>query len=147
MLKSKNDHKDESFASKTYSPEKKLSDFHYCLRYILNGIEQIQKLNGLYWDFSFPEYDGKTYRRLLKFPLSHVISDAKENDTICGRMGNRCMTACLARDCDIKTCDSDNPNVKCNFHCMNDLLKKTPEELRLLSFRKVEPYLAFTNIR
>ena len=116
------------------------------MRYILNGIEQIQKHNGLYWDFKFPEYKGKVYRRLLKCPLSHVISDAKENDTICGRMGNRCTTICLSRDCDIKTIDSDNPNIKCNFHIMDDLLKKSSEELRALSFRKVEPYLAFSNI-
>ena len=51
---------DESFASKTYTPDQKSNDFHFCLRYILNGIEQIQKHNGLYWDFKFPEYEGES---------------------------------------------------------------------------------------
>ena len=138
---------DESFASKKYSPYQKASDFHYCLRFILDGIEQIQSMDGLYWNFRFPEYPGRVYQRLLKFPLSHVVSDAKENDNICGRMSNRSNTTCLARDCDIKIDDSDDPNIKCNFHFMEDLLQKTPEELKKLSFRKVEPYLAFSNIQ
>ena len=73
--------------------------------------EKIQAMNGLNWEFRFPEYPGKVYRRLLKCPLSHVVSDAKENDTICGRLSNRSNTTCLACNCDIKIEDSDNPNI------------------------------------
>ena len=137
---------DESFGNKRFSADEKLSDFHYCLRYIINGIEQMQSINHFNWTFEFPEYEHKYFNRKLKFFLSHVVSDAKENDMICGRMSNRSSTIRLCRDCDIKVQDSDDPRIKCNFHKMTDLEKLNEKELHLLSFKKVLPYLAFSNI-
>ena len=137
---------DESFGNKKYSADDKLSDFHYCLRYIIDGIEQMQSFDHFNWTFEFPGYERKFFKRKMKFFLSHVVSDAKENDMICGRMSNRSSTIRLCRDCDIKIEDSDNPQIKCNFHKMTDLEKLNKEELQLLSFKKVMPYLAFSNI-
>ena len=137
---------EEQFGHRKYSPLQKASDFHFCLRYMLDGIEQIQKLGGLFWDFEFPQYPGMKYRRLLKFTLSHVVSDAKENDMLTGRMNNRTSTRCLARDCDVTVEDSDNPNINCSFHSMVELEQKSDSELHQLSFRRVIPYLAFSNI-
>ena len=136
----------EQFGQKCYTAKEKANDFHYCLRYILDGIEKIQKLNGLYWEFQFSKYPGQKYKRLLKFTLSHVVSDAKENDLICGRMSNRTNTLCLARDCDISIENSDNPDIKCNFHAMKDLEQLTHEELHSFSFKKIMPYNAFSQI-
>ena len=57
--------------------------FHYCLRYILDGLETIQQSNDMYnWVFRFPGNKVKKYSRKLIFFLSHVVSDAKENDMI-----------------------------------------------------------------
>ena len=137
---------EEHSGHKQYSADQKMNDYHFCLRYILDGLEQIQKLEGLDWEFAFPCYREEKYKRLLKFPLSHVVSDAKENDMICGRMGNRCNTTCLARDCDITIEQSDQPNIKCNFHSMYDLEKLSKDELKKISFKKIVPYLAFSKI-
>ena len=137
---------DEQSCSKKYSADEKLSDFHYCFRFIIDGIEQLQKINGLDWTFEFPDYPGKKYTRTLRFPLSHIVSDAKENDKICGRVENRSTTNCLCRDCDIKIIDSDNPNIKCNFHRMSDLEQMSIENLKEISFKKIKPYNAFSKI-
>ena len=138
---------DESFGNRGYSANDKASDFHYCLRYILDGLETIQQSNDMYnWVFRFPGNKVKKYSRKLIFFLSHVVSDAKENDMICGRMNNRSSTLCLCRDCDIKVADSDNPNIKCNFLKMSDLESYSEDQLQQLSFKKVNPYLAFSKI-
>ena len=138
---------DESFGNRGYSADDKASDFHYCLRYILDGLETIQQSYDMYnWVFTFTDNEVKKYSRKLMFFLSHVVSDAKENDMICGRMNNRSSTLCLCRDCDVKVLDSDNPNVKCNFLKMSDLESYPKEQLRQLSFKKINPYLAFSNI-
>ena len=114
----------EHFGNKRYTPEQKMCDYHYCLRYILNGIEKIQAIHHLKWQFCFTKYPNKVYNRNLRFYLSHVSGDAKGNDVWCGRFNNRTKTVCLARDCDVKVLDSDNPNVSCNFLSMYDLEKK-----------------------
>ena len=137
---------DESFSSLKFTADEKLSDFHYCLRYIIDGIQQMQSVNYFNWSFEFPGYKNKSFNRKLKFFLSHVVSDAKENDMICGRMSNRSSTLRLCRDCDIKVEDSDNPQIKCNFLKMTDLEQLNKKELQLLSFKKVLPQLAFSKI-
>lgn len=133
--------------TKSLSAEDKLNDFHYVLRYILYGIEQIQSVhNGLEWEFKFPEFAHKSYKRILKFPLSHVVGDAKGNDTLVGRFQNRTKTKLLCRDCDCPTVQADNPNIVCNFLQYNDLKCLTRNELEMKSFRKLQPYNAFDNI-
>ena len=137
----------ESFGNRRFSADDKANDFHYCLRYILNGLERLQQSNDMYnWIFSFPGLSNRKYKRKLVFYLSHVVSDAKENDMICGRMNNRSSTLCLCHDCDIKVKDSDNPDVKCNFLKMKDLETYSTSELNQLSFKKIHPYLAFSSI-
>jgi hypothetical protein len=115
---------------KSLSAEDKLNDFHYVLRCILYGIEQIQSVhNRLEWEFKFPEFAQKSYKCILKFPLSHVVGDAKGNDTLVGRFQNRTKTKLLCRDCDCPTVQADDPNIVCNFLQYNDLKCLTRVEL------------------
>ena len=137
----------EMVGTKNLSPEEKLNDFHFVLRYILNGIEKLQSIrDGLDWEFEFPEYPNRTYKRTLKFPISHIIGDAKGNDTLCGRFQSRTKTKYLCRDCDVLTQESDNPQSRCNFFQFKNLQGKTKEEMEELCFRKINPYNAFVNI-
>ena len=102
-----------------------------------------QTPNGMHWDFKFSKFPGKTYRCKLLFTLSHVISNTKENDMLCGRMSNRSKTKRLCRDCDVLLEDSDNPNIHCNFLSMYDILKMNELLLQDHSFKKINPYNAF----
>ena len=130
----------------TMSSKVKLTDFHFILKYILEGVEKIQAQDGLYWDFVFKKIPNKVYRRLLKFPLSHSCGDGKGNATLCGKYQIRHNTTYLCRDCDIKLMDSDNPNIKCNFRIMKKLHAKSQIEMAQQGFHKIDPYFAFSNI-
>jgi hypothetical protein len=137
---------DIMFQQCKYTVEEKVGDFHFCLRYILNGLEKLQNIDGMFWDFKFDKYPGKVYRRKLKFPLATVLGDAKGLDLLCSRFGNRTKTVCIARDCNVKTEESDDPHVRCTFHKQKDLESMTSQELQQLSFRKITPYNAFSKI-
>ena len=137
---------DTMFQQCKYSVEEKVGDFHFCLRYILNGLEKLQKVDGLFWDFKFDEYPGKVYRRKLRFPLATVLGDAKGLDLLCSRFANRTKTVCVARDCNVKTLEADNPNIRCTFHKQKDLEVMNSQQLQQLSFRKINPYNAFSKI-
>ncbi len=133
--------------TKSLSAEDKLNDFHYVLRFMLYGIEELQSVEeGLEWEFKFPEFGNRSYKRILKFPLSHVVGDAKGNDTLVGRFQNRNKAKYLCRDCDCPTVHADDPNYICNFWKYKDLKCLTAEELKEKSFRKLDPYNAFDNI-
>lgn len=133
--------------TKSLTAEDKLNDFHYILRFILYGIEELQSVEeGLEWEFQFPEFGNRSYKRVLKFPLSHVVGDAKGNDTLVGRYQNRNKAKFLCRDCDCPTVHADDPNYICNFLQYKDLKCLTAVELKEKSFRKLDPYNAFDNI-
>ena len=132
--------------SKSLSPVMKLADFHYILRYIINGIAKVQKLGGLEWTFSFKDYPTKEYNRLVKFPLGVWIGDGKGNDTICGKYQNRTNTSHICRDCNIRLEDSDKPNANCTFHKMKDIRKMSRDELHAICFHEIKPTYAFDDI-
>ena len=136
----------EQYGNKQYSPEQKMNDYHYCLRYILDGLEKLIRFKKLNWIFKFNSSNEDTYHRELVFYLSHVSGDAKGNDLWCSRYNSRTKTICIARDCDVKTVDSDNPKIHCNFLKMKNLQNMSNDELHSLSFRKVKPYNAFWKI-
>ena len=51
---------DSLFDSKSYSAEAKHNDFHYCLRYLLNGLEKLFTAQQSYkWIFQFDRFPGK----------------------------------------------------------------------------------------
>ena len=138
---------DSMFEAKTYSVQAKHNDFHFCLRYLLSGIEVLQSTaDGYFWDFNFDCYPDKTFRRKLKFVLGNVLGDAKGNNVLCSRYGNNCFTTHVARDCDVRTEDCDDHKHKCCFHKQKDLDKLDVDGLKKLSFRKASPYNAFSNI-
>ena len=110
--------------SKRYSPDDKLNDLHFSLKHILSSIQCLQestKLEGMKWKFQFSNYPGVTFERRLTFTISHIISDAKEHDALCGRMQNRSKCRRLCRDCDIQIESSDDPYGNCNFWKMEDI--------------------------
>ena len=43
----------EQFGSKKYTPEQKMNDYYFCLRYILDGLEKLLALPFLKWNFNF----------------------------------------------------------------------------------------------
>ena len=129
--------------NKKYTPDQKLDDFHCCLNHVLTNLRSIQTDSGMKWKFIFNTYPDKVFERNLIFRFSHIVSDAKENDMICGRMSNRSRTKRLCRDCDILVKDSDDPSKKCNFLSMFDIQEMTQENLREMSFKFVQPYNAF----
>ena len=135
---------DSLFDSKSYSPEEKHDDFHYVLRYLLNGIEQIFNAVPYYkWTFKFHKYPNKLYERNITFVLGNVLGDAKGANMLCSRYGNNTFTTHIARDCDVLTMTCDDPNHKCNFHRQSHLHSLSEEDLNNLSFRKPFPYNAF----
>ena len=137
---------DASFQSKNYSVDMKYNDFHFCLRYLLNGIEKvISHKDGFNWNFVFNKFPNKVYKRRLKFVLGNVLGDAKGANVLCSRFNNN-STSHIARDCDVLTDMCDNPNHKCRFHQQKHLESMSTDNLRKLSFRKIDPYNAFSNL-
>ncbi len=134
------------FGSKGYSVDSKHNDFHFCLKYLLNGIEKLfESSHGYYWDFNFDKYPNKTYRRKMKFVLGNVLGDAKGANVLCSRYGNNTSTH-IARDCDVLTDDCDNYKHICCFHKQKELNNLSETELNQLSFRLPFPYNAFSNM-
>ena len=129
--------------NKKYNADEKLNDFHYVLNHVLTNLRSMQSNTGLNWNFTFKSYPNKIFPRKLIFRFSHIISDAKENDMICGRMSNRSKTTRLCRDCDILVEESDDPTKKCNFLSMYDIQRMNAEGLKNMSFKKIEPHNAF----
>ena len=137
---------DAIFQHKNYSVDTKYNDFHFCLRYLLNGIEKLQSVSdGYVWNFVFDKYGDKVYKRQLRFVLGNVLGDAKGANVLCSRFNNN-TTSHIARDCDVLTVNCDNPYHKCTFHKQKELIMLTNEELKSLSFRKITPYNAFSGI-
>ena len=132
--------------NKSLSPVRKLADFHYILRYIIDGIAQVQQMGGVDWTFRFDKFRGQEYKRLIKFPLGVWIGDGKGNDTICGKFQNRTNTTHVCRDCNVLLNDSDKHNAECKFHKMKDIRKMSKDELHSICFHKVHPTFAFDDI-
>ncbi len=142
---------------KSYSPEEKAHDYHYCLNHILQQVKNLHKSDGvagIKWKFLFSKDNSNNneqqeevqeYTRLLKLPLGFVIGDAQGNDVLCGRYKSRSKTKYLARDCDVTVEKSDDPCVQCKFHKMSSLLQLNNAQLNELAFRKLNPH-AFADI-
>ena len=138
---------DSLFQSKNYSVDSKHNDFHFCLRFLLNGLEKLMNnVDGYVWDFKFDRYPDKVYRRTMKFVLGNVLGDAKGANVLCSRYGNNCLTTHIARDCDVCTENCDDHNHKCCFHKQKDLEKLNIHDLNRLSFRRPIPYSAFSGM-
>ena len=130
-----------------YTVDQRHGDFHFCLRYLMNGIEKLQKLrSGYNWTFHFKKFPNKSFKRKLIFTVGNVLGDAKGANVLCSRYGNNTLTTHLSRDCNVLTKDSDNPKCRCIFHKQKELNQLTHEELNQLSFRKATPYNAFCEI-
>ncbi len=136
----------ELTGTKSMSPVVKLADFHFILKYILSGIERIQKIGGFEWEFEFDKYPGKKYKRLIKFPLGLWIGDGKGNDAACGKYQSRSLTTHVCRHCDVELEYCDSPDTPYIMHIMNKLLTMSHEELNAISFHKVLPTFAFKDI-
>ena len=135
---------DAIFKHKNYSVDTKYNDFHFCLRYLLNGIEKVLNIKeGFNWVFEFRQYPNKKYKRKLKFVLGNILGDAKGANVLCSRFNNN-TTSHIARDCNVLTENCDDPEYRCIFHKQKDLSLLNPDQLRNLSFRKVTPYNAFS---
>ena len=135
------------FGQKSYSSDEKSKDYHFCMNKILEGIKTLQKdKKSFRWKFEFFSEEGdRCYERNLFFPLAYIIGDAKGNDILCGRYGSHHNTECVARDCDAKTKNCDNPDIRCNFLKMSNLLCMGKKDLEQLSFKKL-PLNAFEDI-
>ena len=108
---------DSLFDLKSYSLEQQHNDFHYCLRYLLNGLETLFETSDSYnWSFQFDKYPGKVFQRKIKFILGNVLGDTKGANLICSRFANNTFTTHIARDCDVMTINCDDPLHKCKFH-------------------------------
>ena len=137
---------DALFGTKNYSVDMKHNDFHFCLRYLLDGVKTILDFkDGFDWSFQFSCYPGKVYKRNMKFVLGNVLGDAKGANVLCSRYGNN-MSSHIARDCDVLTNICDDPYHKCNFHKQKDLDNLNVDQLRELSFRRAKPYNAFSKM-
>ena len=94
---------DATFQNKNYSVDMKYNNFHFCLRYLLNGIEKVINFqDGFNWNFNFEKYPDKVYQRKIKFVLGNVLGDAKGANVLCSRFNNN-TTSHIARDCYVKT--------------------------------------------
>ena len=125
------------FAKASYTADDKANDYHQCLSVILDDLKKLQRRKGFKWEFKFEEFPNKTFKRNLIFPLFYVIGDAKGNDMLAGRYGSRSNTTCIARDCDVKLQNCSNPKHRCTFYKQSDMCTKSQEELKNLSFRKL----------
>ena len=129
----------EIYKKSRLSTEQKDGDFHFCLRYLLSGIKKLQsREEGYKWTFKFDKYGNTTYERNLHFKIANVLGDAEGLDKLCSRYGNRMNSERLARDCNVKTQDSDNPDHACIFHMRSNILNMTDDELRAYCFRRMK---------
>ena len=135
------------FGNKNYSVDQKHNDFHFVLRYLLNGIEKLLTSSPYYyWDFQFDKFRNKIYTKKIKFVLGNVLGDAKGANVLCSRYGNNTNTTHIARDCDVLTEHCDDPHYRCNFHKQKDLDNLDIEKLKAMSFRRAYPYNAFSKL-
>lgn len=129
------------------SPESKLNDLHFILKYIMDGLQQMQSIKeGMYFDFKFKKYDDKIFRRNIMFPLGLARTDGKAADTWCCKFQNRATSKFICRDCDCLLSESDKHDVKCEFRKMKDLLQLDKKELNSMCFHKIDGGNAFSNI-
>ena len=129
------------FGKRSYTPDDRANDYHFCLNKIIDGIRDIQIERGGYdWTFTFQTDDGTSvdHKRKLFFPLAYIIGDTKGHNILCGRYGSAVNTVCIARDCDAKLETCDDPSIRCNFLQMTKLQEMSKEELHRLSFRKLQ---------
>jgi hypothetical protein len=81
----------------------------------------------------------------LIFQLAFIIGDTKGHDVLCCRMGSHNNTPGLCRDCNMTTQHADDPNVPCQFHKQRDLEMLPENDLKALSFLRVQ-HNAFQSI-
>ena len=136
---------DALFGNKKYSVDVKHNDFHFCLRYLLDGPHKVISYSeGYDWSFNFKTFPNHNYKRKIKFVLGNVLGDAKGANVLCSRFGNN-TSSHIARDCNVLTMSSDDPNHKCLFHKQKDLDDLSLDQLHQLSFRRAWPANAFSN--
>jgi hypothetical protein len=131
-----------SIAGKKYKDgQQKLADYHAMLSVILEDLTHlVTSREGLEWTFRNVNGQSTSITKKLVFRLAFIIGDTKGHDMLCCRMGSHNWTPGLCRDCDMLTEFADDPSVPCTFLKQKDLSQKTVDELRDMSFYRVNNY-------
>jgi hypothetical protein len=131
-----------SIVGKKYKNGKeKLADYHAMLNQILQEFtELVTSPTGITWMFNNVPGGNNIVTKKLIFRLAFIIGDTKGHDMLCCRMGSHNWTQGLCRDCDMVTEHADDPSVPCSFLKQKDLALKSEEELKAMSFYRVDPY-------
>jgi hypothetical protein len=127
----------------------KLEDYHSMLSIVLKGLtDLVDKSNkGFTWTFNNVPGHKNGIQKLLKFRLAFIIGDTKGHDVLCRRMGSHYNTIGLCRDCDMTTEMADDPKAHCSFLKQKDLMLKTTEELRSMSFHPLPINYVFQKLQ
>ena len=126
----------------------KLEDYHAMLSIVLKGLSDVvdKSNDGFTWTFNKVPGHKNGIQKLLKFRLAFIIGDTKGHDVLCCRMGSHYNTIGLCRDCDMTTVMADDPKAHCSFLKQKELMLKTTEELRSMSFHPLPNNYVFRKL-
>jgi hypothetical protein len=120
----------------TLSAKDRLQEYHDILSFLLKDLKKIQS-DGFPWILDLG--GERKHNVVLRMPLQFVIGDCEGHDKLLGRFKGHTMNLKgLCRDCDIPTRDGDDVNWLCNYFEEEDLKHLNAEELRQISFHKIE---------
>ena len=133
----KEDSGNDSYCDTDKDRQAKRNDYHFMLRHILKGINDLEQSDGIIWNL--PTEDGKSIETVcFHFYLQLVIGDALGNDKLCDRFCSYGFkTKYLCRDCNCPTNQLDNPDYNCKFTLRSDILRMNEKELKELCYYKV----------
>ena len=119
---------------------KKLKDYHFILRVMMEELIQFQKLGGIEWTLCL---DGKEVDVRLQIPVMFCIGDTEGHDKLVGRKVDRnTMTNKQCRCCDVSHVDCDNPGASVTLTKASAISKLRQEknfhELDSLSYRLIQ---------
>ena len=133
----KEDSGNDSYCDTDKDRQAKRNDYHFMLRHILKGINELEQSDGIIWNL--PTKDGTNIETVcFRFYLQLVIGDALGNDKLCDRFCSYGFkTKYLCRDCNCPTDQLDNPDYNCKFTLRSDILRMNEKELKELCYYKV----------
>lgn len=112
-------------------------DYHYMMRFILTGLLELEKSDGILWTIPNKERNGILNVR-LRFAFIYMIGDALGYDKFCDRfLTYRATSNRLSRDCDCPTDKYNDVNHKCTMTDRTKLKQMTQSELTKICYYKI----------
>ena len=119
-----------------YNSKMKLMDYHYILSVLL---EEFKSMQGPDNGFKFQlTLRGTVHKVTFKLAVQNIMGDCMGMDKLCLFYGSNSLeTSRMCRDCDVPPLLSDNPEYKCKYTKMSELLGLSKEQMKCMSIHQL----------